>query len=129
MPRLYNWIRGEGMTKAQRWGLSAINVNSPNFGQFNGYAPLSPTNPSNASPLSTNYVASPLSAGDLFQAPYGSSGPGDPNYIDPLAASSYATFDQLVPFLSGNTLGSWIQANGTMLLVGGVALLFLMKRR
>src|ERR1035437_1626900 len=125
MPRLYNWIRGEGMTKAQRWGLSAINVNSPNFGQFNSSAPLSPTNPSN----SVGYVANPLSAGDLFQAPYGSSGPGDPNYIDPLAASSYATFDQLVPFLSGNTLGSWIQSNSTMLLVGVVALLFLMKRR
>src|ERR1035437_625037 len=128
MPRLYNWIRGEGTTKAQRWGLSAINVNDPNFGQFNSSAPLSPTNRSN----SLSYVAPglPADAGSYFQVPAGVTiaGPGDPNYIDPLLANS--TFDQLVPFLSGtNTLGSWIQANGTMLLIGGVALLFLVKRR
>src|ERR1035437_6814805 len=101
MPRLYNWIRGEGTTKAQRWGLSG-------------------------------YVAPglPADAGSYFQVLAGVTiaGPGDPNYIDPLLANS--TFDQLVPFLNGtNTLGSWIQANGTMLLIGGVALLFLMKRR
>ena len=125
MPRLYNWIRGEGMTKAQRWGLSAINVNDSSFGQFSSSAPLSPTNPSN----SVSYIAPPLPSGDLFNIPYGSSAPGDPNYIDPLAASSYATFDQLIAASGGSTLGAWIQANGTMLLIGGVALLFLMKRR
>ena len=98
MPRLYNWIRGEGTTKAQRWGLNGLG----------------------------DYTAPPLPSGDLFNVPYGSSGPGDLNYVDPLAASSYASFNQLV---GTSTVGSWIQTNGMMLLVGGVALLFLMKRR
>jgi hypothetical protein len=50
MPRLYNWIRGEGTTKAQRWGLNGMGLGLN--------CPGDPGCPGYVVPGSTDYVTS-----------------------------------------------------------------------
>jgi hypothetical protein len=103
MPRLYNWIRGEGTTKAQRWGLNGVTDAAPCPGS----------------------IGCPGTTPDMFNQPIDV----QQQLADIWSSITnpppvYSTGGNV----GGTTLGGWIQNNSMLLLIGGVALLMLKRR-
>ena len=108
MPRPYNWIKGEGTVKAQRWGLGEININDPSFGTMDYGATHSTIPMYSASGGGMSEYASWANPNDVTWSDWGS------------PSTSYSG--------GGSTVGSWIQNN--ILLIGvGLGAVLLLRRR
>jgi hypothetical protein len=119
MPRPYNWIRGEGTTKAQRWGLAGLGAGAERmelvpfgYGGMGSLIPgaMGPTAPpefDNTFPDVEQQIA------DLWDS-----------VLNPPVSFGQGSQGANI----GTTLGSWLQNN--MLLVGlGVGAFLLLRRR
>ena len=102
MPRIYNYIRGEGTVKNQRWGLgdvSTVQIGTDTLTQNDWQAVLNSLNgPQSGGPnMSTNY-------------------------------SDYSIYNTIPQNVLTPSIGQWIQSNAVLLLLGGVAGLMFFKR-
>src|ERR1700693_1003968 len=108
MPRPYNWIKGEGTTKLQRWGLGSIMDTPflPGLGEIT------------QAELDAGGIT-PAAVAELNQA----SGPDMNNSF-----SSYGIY-QNPPQVLSRSIGQWVTANAGLLLAGGIVGLLLFRRR
>ena len=116
MPRPYNWIRGEGTVKNQRWGLGDLTVaNDATKGPVFIGDGSNWSGGDNPTHLLLTY---PISA-DV--------GPYPVDYSNPLSSSIYnATGNNVI----ANAAGGSVSSSPSLLLIGGIglALLLLLKR-
>ncbi len=117
MPRPYNWIRGEGTVKNQRWGLGSV-MDTPFIPGMSGTGDIVLGNGQINNPSGT-YQA------DIDWQKLAQIGAGWDDWFATHTGVVDAYGNAVV---SQSTVPDWLKQNAVMLALGGFGLILLMRR-